>query len=123
MFTSFLLGLLAVIAVVGIVSLIVITAQWLHDEIVKRLEARKNHKVAFANTTEVVDSYVKENIDKKQGISMDDLRRACEETPYVVAEIDRDTKEISHYTAYKADKIDSALAAKVSREGGLVVIG
>lgn len=123
MLALFLGGLLIAIAAATVIVLVKITVSWLKSEVTTRIEARKNHKIVFADTTEVVDSYIKEEIGKKDGISMSDLRRMCEDAPYVIAEIDRETNEISHYQTYKAEEIDSGIAAKVKNGDGIVVIG
>lgn len=121
MLTAILLGALAVVALVAIIYIVVITAKWLKNIIVERVKARRNHKVVFADTREAVDEYIKENVNNKDGISMSDLEKLCEETPYFVAEIDKDTDEISNFQSYKAGSVEEGLKKKIHAEGGIVV--
>lgn len=116
-----LLGVLAAVSLVALIYLAVVTVKWLKNIVVERLKARRNHKVIFADTRETVDEYMKENVRNKDGISMGDLENLCEESPYFVAEIDRDTDEISNFQSYKAGSIEENLKNKIHKEGGMVV--
>lgn len=123
MIISFLLGLLAVVAVVAVVALVVMGFLWLKDYIKKRLKEKENHKVAFVDTREVVDEYVQNKAKYSEEISMDDLERMCEETPFVSATIDNKTGEISDYEGVKAEEVESNLKSKIESNDGILIFG
>ncbi len=121
MLTAFLLGLLAVLAVVVVIKIVVLGVKWLSDFIKKKVKDREKHKVAFADTREIVDEYIKDNIDKSDEISMDDLERMCEKTPYVAASIDNETGEITDYEGIKAEETETIIKQKLEKQEGLLI--
>ena len=123
MIISFLLGLLAVVAVVAVVALVVMGFLWLKDYIKKRLKEKENHKVAFVDTREVVDEYIQNKAKYSEVISMDDLERMCEETPFVSASIDNKTGEISDYEGVKTEEVESNLKSKIESNDGILIFG
>ena len=116
----FLLGLLGVLAVVAIIHLLYLGMQWLKMKIKQRLAAKHAHKVVFGDTKAIVEEYLAEDINKRQGISMEDLEKMCEEAPYFTAEID-DKNNVSEYEVYKADDVEERLEQKIKARKGVIV--
>ncbi len=121
MLAAFLLGLLAVLAVVAVITILVLGIKWLVDFVKKKLKDREKHKVAFADTREIVDDYIKNKAENSEEISMDDLERMCEETPYVAANIDNETGEITDYEGVKAEQIEAGLKQKLEEKEGMLI--
>ena len=90
MLLAFLLGLLAVAATIAVIAIVLLTFNWVKDYITKRMKSHNAHKVAFADTRETVDEYVKNKSSEAEEVSMEDLERMCDETPFVAADIDED---------------------------------
>lgn len=123
MIVSFLIGLAIAIAAIAIITLVVLGVMWLKDFIKKKMAEKENHKVAFADTREIVDDYIKNKADNSDEISMDDLERMCNDTPYVAACIDNETGEISGYEAVKAEQVEAGLQNKLKEQEGMLVFG
>lgn len=120
MLTAFLIGLLAV-AAITIIAVAVICGKWLKDYVAKKLKNRDKHKVAFADTREVVDDYIKSKAADFEVVSMDDLERVCEETPYVAAVVDEDG-EISEYEGFTTSEYNENFKARMKQQKGMVIL-
>ena len=93
MLTAFLLGLLAAVVTIAVIAVLVMGVKWLKKYVVEKLKNREKHKVAFADTREIVDEYIAQKVDAADEISMDDLEKMCAKTPYVAAIVDDETGE------------------------------
>lgn len=59
MLTAFLIGLaVALVAAIIVLAIKLVSGKWLHELISDKLKNKKKHKVAFADTKEVVDEYM-----------------------------------------------------------------
>lgn len=121
MFTAFLIGLLAVVAIIVTVVVAVIGGKWLKEYVAKKLKNREKHKVAFADTREVVDDYFKNEAANAEEVSMEDLEKMCSETPYVAAVIDEDG-EISEYEGFRGEEYNENFRARMKQQKGMVVL-
>lgn len=121
MLIAFLLGLLAVVATIVIIAVSVICGKWLKEYVEKKLKNREKHKVAFADTKEVVDDYIKSKAANSAEISMEDLERMCEETPYVAAVVDEDG-EISEYEGFTSSEYNENFKDRMKQQKGMVVL-
>lgn len=122
MLTLFLIGLLAVVATIVIIAVAVIGGKWLKEYVAKKLKNREKHKIAFADTREVVDEYLKNKAETSDEISMEDLEKMCEETPFVAAVVDEDG-EISEYEGFKAKDCNENFASRMKQQKGMVIMG
>lgn len=120
MLTAFLIGLAAVLAVVAIVAIVLMCGKWLKGYIEKKLKQKEKHKVAFADTREVVDDYLKNKAEESDEISMDDLERMCDETPFVSAYVDEDGN-VTDYEGIKAEEVDANFKARMKQQEGMLV--
>lgn len=120
MITAFIVGLLAV-AALTIIAVAVISVKWVINKVKERLAANKRHKVVFADMRETVDTYTREQKDKKVEYSMADLEKMCQDAPYVFADYDIDTGEVLNFTGVNPDEIDSEVKSKLKEAGGIVV--
>lgn len=118
---AFLKGLLIVLAVAAIIIIAVMCGKWLKGYIDKKLKQKEKHKVAFADTREVVDSYLKNKAEESDEISMDELERMCDETPFVSAYVDEDGN-VTDYEGIKAHKVDANFKARMKQQEGMLVI-
>ena len=123
MLTAFLLGLLAVIATIAVIYVLVMGGKWLKGYVVNKLRNRERHKVAFADTREIVDEYIAKKVGDADEISMDDLEKMCDSTPYVAAVVDDETGEITDFEGIKANEIDANFSARMKQQKGMVIIG
>lgn len=121
MLTAFLIGLLAVVKVIKIIVVAIICGTWLKDYVARKLKNRDKHKVAFADTREVVDDYIKSKAADSEEVSMDDLERMCEETPYVAAVVDEDG-EISEYEGFISSKYNENFKARMKQQKGMIIL-
>lgn len=120
MLTAFLMGLVAVLAVVAIVTVAIMCGKWLKEYIENRLKQKEKHKVAFADTREVVDDYLKNKAEESDEISMDDLERMCDETPFVSAYVD-EAGNVTDYEGIKAEEVDANFKARMKQQEGMLV--
>lgn len=121
MLILFLMGLVAVIATIVTIVVAIISGKWLKEYVLKKLKNRKNHKVAFADTKEVVDEYLKNKADESDEISMEDLEKMCEDTPFVAAVVDEEG-EIDEYEGFKAEEYNENFAARMKQQKGMVIL-
>lgn len=121
MLTAFLIGLLAVVEVIVTVVVAVIGGKWLKEYVAKKLKNREKHKVAFADTREVVDDYIKNKAANAEEISMEDLEKMCSETPYVAAVVDEDG-EVSEYEGFRGEEYNENFRVRMKQQKGMVVL-
>ena len=119
MLAEFLKGLALVIAVVAIITLVILGIKWLKDHIGKRLQEHRDHKVVFVRTESAVNEYIKD-VNKATELSMDEFERMCEETPYVVVDMDEDG-EFTDFEAIKPEKVEENLNKILEKENGVIV--
>ncbi len=122
MLTLFLLGLMAVVATIVIIAVAVMGGLWLKDYIKKKLENRRKHKVAFADTREVVDEYLKNKAEQSDEISMEELERMCSKTPYVAAVVD-ENGNIDEYEGFTAAETNENFSENVKQQKGMLIVG
>lgn len=123
MFIAFLLGLLAALEAIAVVAVRAMGLKWLKKYVIEKLKNREKHKVAFADTREIVDEYIAQKVDAADEISMDDLEKMCARTPYVAAIVDDETGEITDYEGIKAEETDANFKTKMKQQKGMVIIG
>lgn len=116
----FLTGLLIVLAAVTIIKILVMGGKWLKGYIENKLKQKEKHKVAFADTREVVDDYLKKQAEHSEEISMDDLERMCNETPFVSAYVDEEGN-VTDYEGIKADEVNENFKARMKQQEGMLV--
>ena len=122
MLTLFLLGLLAVVATIVVTAILILGGKWLVNWAKEKIKNRNKHKVVFADTREVVDDYLKNKADNSDEISMEELERMCDESPYVGAVVD-ENGEISEYEGVKASEINENFSARMKQQKGMVIVG
>lgn len=122
MLTLFLIGLVAVIATIVVTAILILGGKWLVNWAKEKIKNRNRHKAVFADTKEVVDDYLKNRADNSDEISMEELERMCEETPYVGAVVDEDG-EISEYEGFTAAECNENFAARMKQQKGMVIVG
>ena len=120
MLAAFLTGLLMVLAVVAVITIAIMCVKWLKGYIENKLKQKQKHKVAFADTREVVDDYLKNKAEQADEISMDDLERMCDETPFVSAYVDEDGN-VTDYEGIKANEVDTIFKARMKQQEGMLV--
>ena len=121
MLLAFLLGLLAVAATIAVIAIVLLTINWVKDYITKRMRSHNAHKVAFADTRETVDEYVKSKSSDAEEVSMEHLERMCDETPFVAADIDEDGN-ITRFEGVKAEDVDPQVKLRMKQQNGMIVV-
>lgn len=121
MIVALLLGLLVAAATMTIIALMLLGFKWLKEYITKKLKEKENHKVAFADTKEVVDEYLKNKAEDSDEVSMDDLEKACDGLPaYVSVSIDDETGEME-YEGINPEKVDDNFKARMKQQKGMIL--
>lgn len=123
MIIAFLLGLLAVAVTIAVIAILVLGFKWLKNFVIEKLKNHKKHKVAFADTQELVDDYISQKVNDADEFSMDDLEKMCAKTPYVAAVVDDETGEITDYEGVKAEETDENFKARMKQQKGMIIIG
>lgn len=122
MLTLFLLGLALVVATIVVTAIMYLGGKWLVNWAKEKIKNRNKHKAIFADTREVVDEYLKNKADNSEEISMEELERMCEESPFVGAVVD-ENGEISEYEGFKASECNSNFATRMKQQKGMVIVG
>ncbi len=107
--------------VVLIVTIAVLTLPKLKAYLKKRKEKKERQKVTFGDTRKIINNYAEEILQKAPKMTMEELERICEETPYFVVDVDDDTEEISDFTSIKTEETGKDLESFMQNNGGIVV--
>lgn len=118
MITIFLLGLAATV----LVGIIAFSIKWLVGYIKKRLEKNKGKKVVFTELQDIIDDDMKEKIKASKTMSLEDLERMCDETPYVSAVYDEETDTVDGYEGFQAESVDAQFNKKMKEHDGMIVV-
>lgn len=119
----FILGLLTSVVSIFVLKGIILGFEWLKEYISEKRKEKEKHKVAFVSMKDAVDDTIRKKIEEAEEISMEELERMCEETPYVSCLVDSETGAISDYEGIKAEKEDAKLKAKMASERGVLIFG
>lgn len=121
MLTGFLIGLLIAIPTITIIiDIVLMCGKWLKGYIENKLKQKPKHKVAFADTREVLDDYLKNKVKKSDKISMDDLERMCDKIPFVSAYVDEDGN-VTDYEGIKNKDVDVNFKARMKQQKGMLI--
>ena len=107
--------------VATVITIVYLTAKKLKELIQKRKEKNKKSKVAFGETRKIVEENAKEILANAPSMTMDDLERTCEETPYFVVDYDPNTDEVSDYTTIKTESTDEKIESIMSQNDGIIL--
>lgn len=107
--------------VAAVITIVYLTAKKLKELIQKRKERNNKSKVAFGETRKIIKENVQEILENAPSITMDDLERTCEETPYFVVDYNPDTDEVSDYTTIKTESTDERLESIMSQNDGIIL--
>lgn len=122
MISTFLFGLLSVVWAIAVIPITVLGLKWFKNYVNERLKNHEKHKVAFADTREIVNEYLAQKLDNAGEISMDDLEKMCAKTPYVAANIDIETGKITEYEGITAKEVDVNFKAFIKRQDGMIIV-
>lgn len=107
--------------VAAVITIVYFTVKKLKELIHKRLEKNRKAKVAFGETRKIVEEHAKEILDSAPSMTMDDLERTCEETPYFVVDYDPSTDEVSDYTTIKTESTDAKIENIMDQNDGIIL--
>lgn len=107
--------------VAAVITIVYLTAKKLKELIQKRKEKNKKSKVAFGETRKIVEENAKEILANAPSMTMDDLEKTYEETPYFVVDYDPNTDEVSDYTTIKTESTDEKIESIMSQNGGIIL--
>lgn len=93
--TIFFIALCAVLATVIVLELIRLTFPVLKKLIKERREKKARQKVAFGDTRKIIDKNAKEILNSAPKMTMDDLEKMCEDTPYFVVDFDSESEQLT----------------------------
>ena len=107
--------------VATVITIVNLTINKLKELIQKRFDKKKKSKVAFGETRKIVQENAKEILDNSPSMTMDDLEKICEETPYFVVDYDPDTDEVSDYTTIKTEGTDDKIEKLMHKNDGIIL--
>lgn len=107
--------------VAAVITIIYLTAKKLKELIQKRKEKNRKAKVAFGETRKIVEENAQEILANAPSMTMDDLERTCEETPYFVVDYDPNTDEVSDYTTIKTEGTDEKIESIMNQNDGIIL--
>ena len=107
--------------VAAVITIIYLTAKKLKELIQKRKEKNRKAKVAFGETRKIVEENAQEILANAPSMTMDDLERTCEETPYFVVDYDPNTDEVSDYTTIKTEGTDEKIENIMNQNDGFIL--
>lgn len=113
--------LVAGLLVAAVITIVYLTVKKLKELISKRKEKNKKAKVAFGETRKIVKEHAKEILDSAPSMTMSDLERVCEETPYFVVDYNPNTDEVSDYTTIKTDSADEKIENLMEENDGIIL--
>lgn len=107
--------------VTTVITIVYLTAKKLKELIQKRKEKNRKSKVAFGETRKIIKENAREILKNAPSMTMDDLERTCEETPYFVVDYDSETDEVSDYTTIKTDSTDEKIESIMNQNDGIIL--
>ena len=107
--------------VAAVITIVHLTVKKLKELIQKRKEKNRKSKVAFGETRKIVEENAREILAKAPLMTMEDLEKTCEETPYFLVDYDSNTDEVSDYTTIKTDSTDEKIESIMSQNDGIIL--
>ena len=121
---AFLVGLFVKILLATLIirELAKISGKWLKKYVEEKLRNREKHKVAFIRTKDVImsDEFRREIANSRE-VSMDELERMDEKSPYIAAVLD-ENDEIEEYEGIKASEYNENFEARMKQMNGIIVV-
>ena len=119
MIVLIILGIIAGAAL--IITIAVLTLPKLKAYLKSRKEKKARQKVAFGDTRKIINSNAEEILKNAPKMTMEDLERMCEDTPYFAVDMDIDTEELSDFTSIKTEEVGNDFDEFMDGNGGIVV--
>ena len=116
--TLFLIGAAAAV----LIGAIAFSIKWLFGYIKKRLAKNKGKKVVFAELQDIIDDEMKEKIKASKTMSLEDLEKMCDETPYVSAVYDEKNDTVEDYEGFQAESVEDQFDQKMKENDGMIVV-
>ena len=116
--TLFLIGAAAAV----LIGAIAFSIKWLFGYIKKRLAKNKGKKVVFAELQDIIDDEMKEKIKVSKTMSLEDLEKMCDETPYVSAVYDEENDTVEDYEGFQAESVEDQFDQKMKENDGMIVV-
>ena len=121
MLTAFLIGL-AIVGTITVIVLAVLGIKWFVNYCKNKFSKNKSHKVVFADMHEVVNDVIHNKFENAKTLSLAELEKMCSETPYIAAEYDPETEEVSEYEGFKVDSVEQQFTQKLEENEGMIVV-
>lgn len=121
MLLAFLVGL-AIVGTITVVALAVLGIKWFVNYCKNRLSKNKSNKVVFADMGEVVEDVIHDKVKNANTLSLEELEKMCSETPYIAAEYDPETEEVSEYEGFKVVSVEPQFTRKLEENEGMIVV-
>lgn len=109
------------LVVAAVITIVYLTAKKLKELIQRRKERNRKSKVAFGETRKIVKENAREILANAPSMTMEDLEKTCEETPYFVVDYDPNTDEVSNYTTIKTDSTDEKIDSIMNQNDGIIL--
>ena len=105
----------------AVITIMYLTTQKLRELIQKRKEKNKKSKVAFGKTRKIVEKNAREILANAPSMTMADLEKTCQETPYFIVDYDPYTDEVSDYTTIETEGADEKIESIMRQNDGIVL--
>ena len=119
--TAFLIGL-AIVGTITVIVLAVLGIKWFVNYCKNKISKNKSHKVVFADMQEIVNDVIHNKVENAKTLSLTELEKMCSETPYIGAEYDPETEEVSDYEGFKVDSVEQQFSQKLEENEGMIVV-
>lgn len=116
------LAALAVGAVaVAVIVLVCLTVKKLKELIKARLERHRKSKVAFGSTRKIVNERAKEILAQAPSMTMEELEKVADDSPYFILDYDPETDEESDFTTIQAEDAEAKIEELFNENDGIVL--
>lgn len=107
--------------VVGVILLICLTIKELKKLIKERLERKNKSKVAFGSTRKIVNEHAKEILAQAPSMTMSELEKVADDSPYFIVDYDPETNEESDFTTIQAEDTEEKVEELFYENDGIVL--
>lgn len=110
-----------VAALVRIILIIYLTIITLKDLIRARLEQKEKSKVAFGSTRKIVNKYAREILVQAPSMTMAELEKVVDDSPYFIVDYDPEIDEESDFTTIQTEAVEEKVKALFYENNGIVL--
>lgn len=111
----------AVAVAVAVIVIDFLTTKKLKKLIEARLEWKKKSKVAFGSTRKIVNKHAREILAQAPSMTMAELEKVADDSPYFILDYNPETGEESDYTTIQAEGAEEKVKELFYENDGIVL--